>query len=293
MPTVADNERTYLISMLALSEEAAKKMTVQDLRNSFYGNPPAGGAAFPADYNMPSALAATPPALKITQPNTVDANSAELLQVHYKAVKTFWLNEGGNPRIRAYDNATVPLKINNVDGTSQTNLIEFYGQGGTLSAYVKANGEFISPVQEKFSKIPSQFDTTNTTLTDVPGLDLVLPAGSTYHVTYMLHIVGPQASDAQLQITGTGLFVTLDVKSHGTAATGVSGSLQNQTLRSPNTVLNNIGTLGSTPSFIEMTGIIENPTGATVTAKIQFAQLVAGTTTSILTGSYMHGKKVA
>ena len=40
MPSVLDNERAWLISVLGLTESAAAKMSIADLRNSFYSNPP-------------------------------------------------------------------------------------------------------------------------------------------------------------------------------------------------------------------------------------------------------------
>lgn len=88
-------------------------------------------------HTMPSADPATPPALKIVQNNDVDDVSAELMQVFYQAVKTFWMNEGGNPRVEAYDADQVALKLftRRTNGLTPTaNILEMGNFNGMVFA---------------------------------------------------------------------------------------------------------------------------------------------------------------
>ena len=68
MPSVADNERNYLVAKLGLNASEASKMSIADLRASFYANPPSGDggpvtiADLPADSVVTSSTTARPTA---------------------------------------------------------------------------------------------------------------------------------------------------------------------------------------------------------------------------------------
>lgn len=105
----------------------------------------------PRVYNMPSADASTAPAWKIVQPNAVNDQSAELLQIFLGTIKTLWSNEGGNLRSEAYSPTQVPLKLFGRRGTTaqQANLLEIYtgGPSSKLISRVLPSGHSAGPGQ--------------------------------------------------------------------------------------------------------------------------------------------------
>jgi len=98
--------------------------------------------------SMPDAVATTH-LLVMNQANAVDTNSAEPVQFWLGAVgtgvKSFWLNEGGNPRSEAYGGDQVPLKVfGHSAGNDQTaNLQEWYGGDGALKTRIGAAGRLV------------------------------------------------------------------------------------------------------------------------------------------------------
>lgn len=106
--------------------------------------------AMPGAYEMPSNAAGTPPALLIQQLNTAGidpATSAEIIQVLYGTRKTFWLNEGGNPRSRAYRNGESGLKVYASQGDADSvPLVMYHGPtSNALVATVRNDGYRTGP----------------------------------------------------------------------------------------------------------------------------------------------------
>jgi len=147
---------------------------------------PAGGTTLKAA--MPDAAAATS-LLVMSQAHAVTPSSGEPMQFWFGAVgsglKTFWMNEGGNPRSESYASDQVALKLfaRRNGGPQTANILEIFNAAGTLTSRFGASGNIFAPNLATDLTIGSWTALTGTYVNGYAAY-----AGSTYYTPqYRIH----------------------------------------------------------------------------------------------------------
>ena len=184
----------------------------------------------------------------------------------------------GNAKVRNFRSAVAPTDfIVNITGATGGVLVfdnfslkEVVGGGGIFNGFINWSGQ---------KRVTVQFDKTNdTTLTDIPGLSVVVQSGKTYSFEAILYTTSNVAAGVKAAIAGTctataiiyeGLTVNAGLTTQGRAvalSTAVGG------------------VTAVTAAQMKINGTIRVNAGGTLT--VQFAQNVAGgSASSVLVGS--------
>jgi hypothetical protein len=131
--------------------------------------------------------------------------------------------------------------------------------------------------------VTSQYDaTTNTTLTNVPGLSVTVVAGKTYKFRVTLHLTPDTVGGQKIRMAGTATATNIIYEVLSVNNTSNANIISSRITDLGTT---SVGVAGGTSDFTTLEGYIVVNAGGTLTC--QFAQTASNGTSSVLVGSLM------